>query len=35
VRMYAGLRESASSFSRRWRTWTSIVRGVGYRFAER
>ena len=27
VRMYSGLRESRSSFSRRWRTWTSIVRG--------
>ena len=25
--MYSGLRESASSFSRRCRTWTSIVRG--------
>ena len=27
VRMYSGVRGSASSFSRRCRTWTSIVRG--------
>ena len=34
VKMNSGSLGSRSIFTRRWRTWTSIVRGAGYRFRE-